>query len=701
MWAFLKKLLGREGPIETLPSKEVIGLKYEDRPLLRRDDLDRLNTSHLELKNLIDEVKTRAAELNKALTDELERTKRKVRIFMDSTFDAVLILNAEGTVIEVNSRAERLFQQPAEELVGRTVESFQSNVMVLGQQLATEAQSYIEYRKRMADRFPDVVDIYDRFVEYSALLRHIHHIECRSRVVDGLKLDVRLDIFNLDASNPNNVIYLVVCKDMTQVHHSMNRIETLNQLQRGILQSVPNPIFYKNADSLFLGANHAFHGVFGTTNATFALFRNEDLFELSTCLILDDIETRLKTIDSSDVLVERIVMRTKDSSVCEEGMIYCTSLRSSSGEYNGMIGTFVNFKLDATDSLDVVNVIPSPAYIIDESGLFLSCNERFAQLVGVPYEQILGRTVSTLYDAPPHVSLNDLFDALLPKKDVFEGHCYNQQTGLTINIVTYRKPYHGDTATGHLCVVLDVTEIKNIQRIHQHIFESTPIPMYMKDSALRFVQVNQPYADWLGLPKHKILDRTLYELKCLYDLGTDVSVEQRTFYLANQALVEAIGTDIARYDAQISSFAEGQVQTFELELPHFGKLTLVNALMYRIPVFNKEGAFDGIIGSVVDVSHFKDFRQSFASTLQVPTVVVDQDNIIREFNLQYAAMLKTDPDYLIGQPFVPLPGAVLENTNVASTTSTKEVELDGVKYIRYSAHTQNGLTAHMYFVVEA
>jgi nitrogenase subunit NifH len=123
--------------------------------------------------------------------------------------------------------------------------------------------------------------------------------------------------------------------------------------------------------------------------------------------------------------------------------------------------------------------------------------------------------------------------------------------------------------------------------------------------------------------------------------------------------------------------------------------------MYRIPVFNKEGAFDGIIGSVVDVSHFKDFRQSFASTIQVPTVVVDQDNIIREFNLQYAAMLKTDPDYLTGQPFVPLPGAVLENANVASTTSTKEVELDGVKYIRYSARTQNGLTAHMYFVVEA
>ena len=700
MWSFLKKWFGREEPKKALPSREVIGLKYEDRPLLRRDDIDRLNNSHLELKTLIDEVKNKAAELNQALTDELERTKRKVRIFMDSTFDAVLILNSEGTVIEVNSRAERLFQQPAEELVGRTIESFQSNIIVLSQQLTTEAQSYIEYRKRMADRFRDVVDIYDRFVEYSVLLRHIHHIECRSRVVDGLKLDVRLDIFNLDASNPSNVIYLVVCKDMTQVHNSMNRIETLNQLQRGILQSVPNPIFYKNAESLFLGANHAFHGVFGTTNASFALFRNEDLFEASTCMVLDEIEARLRTSETSDVLVERIVMRTRDSEICEEGMIYCTSLRSSEGEYNGMIGTFVNFKFDSTDNLDVVDAIPSPAYIIDECGLFLACNERFAQLVGVPLEMIVGRTVSTLYDAPPHVSLSDLFEALLPKNDVFEGHCYNQKTGLTVNIVTYRKPYHSETATGHLCVVLDVTEIKNIQRIHQHIFESTPIPMYMKDSALRFVQVNQPYADWLGLPKHKILDRTLYELKSLYDAGVDVSVEQRAFYLANQVLVETIGADIARYDSQISGFAEGQVQTFELELPHFGKLALVNALMYRIPVF-KDGAFDGIIGSVVDVSHFKDFKQSFASTLQVPTVVVDQENIIREFNLQYAAMLKTDPDYLIGQPFVPLPGAILENANVASTTSTKEVELDGVKYIRYSARTQNGLTAHMYFVVEA
>lgn len=700
MWSFLKKWFGREEPKKALPSREVIGLKYEDRPLLRKDDLDRLNSSHLELKNLIDEVKNRAAELNQALTDELERTKRKVRIFMDSTFDAVLILNYEGTVIEVNSRAEKLFQQPAEELIGRTVESFQSTILVLGQQLATEAQSYIEYRKRMSDRFPDVADIYDRFVEYSAILRHIHHIECRSRVVEGLKLDVRLDIFNLDASNPINVVYLVVCKDMTQVHNSMNRIETLNQLQRGILQSVPNPIFYKNADSLFLGANHAFHGVFGTTNSTFALFRNEDLFEASTCIVLDDIEARLRTIDSSDVLVERIVMRTRDSSISEEGMIYCTSLRSSEGEYNGMIGTFVNFKLDTVDNLDLVTAIPSPAYIINEDGVFLSCNERFAQLVGIPVESIIGRTVSTLYDVPPNVTLGDLFEALLPKSDVFEGHCYNQRTGLTVNIVTYRKPFNSDTATGHLCVVLDVTEIKNIQRIHQHIFESTPIPMYMKDSALRFVQVNQPYADWLGLPKHKILDRTLYELKGLYDNGIDISGDQKSFYLANQVLIEAIGIDIARYDAQISGFAEGQVQTFELELPHFGKLALVSALMYRIPVF-KDGAFDGIIGSVVDVSHFKDFRQSFANTLQVPTVVVDSNNLIREFNLQYATMLKTDPDYLIGQPFQPLPGAVIENANVASITSTKEVELDGVKYIRYSARTQNGLTAHMYFVVDA
>lgn len=706
MWNFFKcfSLKKRKAATATheLPSSELIDLKYGTRPLLRREDLERMEQSHRELQDTLADMRQEAARVNREFSTELRKTKRRISVVMESIFDAALIVDSSGIICNANGRAQRLFKYVKHDLVGRSLSSMLSDSELTTEKLDREAEGYLAYRTTYAPNSTDFQEVYARYSECSSMLNRVQRHVGKTKIGDTFNAEVKINVFNLEASSIDRVFFLVLFKDVSDRDQALNKLETLTQLQRGILASIPNPIFYKDDANVVVGANDAFYTLFGLSEISTLGCINHEIFAEESAAVLDELDKSLSDDTTSDIQIQQLDLRALHSAHAVTGVLYCTSLRNSDGVYTGMIGTFVdiNGTDNGTDPKVVVDSIPSAAYIQSSGGIYIACNARYSELVGIEIDQILGKTQAELYDPAPPTSFLEVCDAILPDGDAHESVVYNQKTGLVLDIVMYCRPFVCDVVHGTLSVILDVTEIKNIQRIHKHIFDSTPVPMYMKDETFRFRKVNQPYADWLGLHREQVEGRTVGELLALYLSGTSLSVEQQNFFEANREEAERIYRDAMVKDQELEHAPPGFVQSFEMDLMHLGLCQVRNALLYRIPV-HKDGLFSGVIGSVIDVTQVRELKHSLVDTLQSPVVVVDGSGIIRDCNLSYAALIHGNIQHLVGQSFRPLPGSILENTNSESTSNVKEVSIDGVHYVRYSAETNSGLTAHMYFIANS
>jgi len=55
--------------------------------------------------------------------DERRASEARTRALLDAAFDAIVVMDAEGTIVDVNRAAERIFGWPAEELIGQELAS--------------------------------------------------------------------------------------------------------------------------------------------------------------------------------------------------------------------------------------------------------------------------------------------------------------------------------------------------------------------------------------------------------------------------------------------------------------------------------------------------------------------------------------------------------------------------------------------------
>src|SRR5690349_9754945 len=84
-----------------------------------------LKSAREQLEMRVTERTAELAKTNDDLRTEIERrsrTERNFRRLIDAAPDAILVINSDGGIINVNDEAERLFGYPRELLLGRDVE---------------------------------------------------------------------------------------------------------------------------------------------------------------------------------------------------------------------------------------------------------------------------------------------------------------------------------------------------------------------------------------------------------------------------------------------------------------------------------------------------------------------------------------------------------------------------------------------------
>lgn len=166
----------------------------------------------------------------------------------------------------------------------------------------------------------------------------------------------------------------------------------------------------------------------------------------------------------------------------------------------------------------LVDTIPAPIFYKDTNGVYLGCNRAFEDAVGLPRENIFGRTATEVHG--PHIA-SQLHEEDLELLTI-GGDRRKERTLLYPNhslhhIITHKATFtnSGGQVAGLVGVYLDVTELKNIEqslrvseRTIRTIMDNLHVGVVMFNGRMETLQLNQQMRTWF--PNINVGERSVY-----------------------------------------------------------------------------------------------------------------------------------------------------------------------------------------------
>jgi two-component system sensor histidine kinase/response regulator len=161
------------------------------------------------------------------------------------------------------------------------------------------------------------------------------------------------------------------------------------------------------------------------------------------------------------------------------------------------------------------------------------------------------------------------------------------------------------------------------------LFESIPIPIYVKDRALRYVRVNRAYADMFGIAPERLLGRTIEESR-------DTPVDP----------VHRIS------DTRVLETGQRESYEFRTRLPDERK---VDCLVNKAPLKDCAGRLTGLVGTLIDITHQK---QATRALMQAKEAAESASRMKSEFLANMSHEIRTPMNGIIGMTDIVLESAL-------------------------------------------
>ena len=164
-----------------------------------------------------------------------------------------------------------------------------------------------------------------------------------------------------------------------------------------ILETLPNPVFYKDNQGIYTGCNRAFcdylgrereqivgHSVFDIAPADLAKIYHESDLKMMQQHGQECYEAKVRYADGShhDILFNKSTIGALDGPV--KGLV---GIMTDITELN-------NFKQFLSG---IINSVPDPIFVKDQQHRFVLLNQNFCALLGIPHQQLLGQSEYALF----------------------------------------------------------------------------------------------------------------------------------------------------------------------------------------------------------------------------------------------------------------------------------------------------------------
>jgi len=450
----------------------------------------------------------------------------------------------------------------------------------------------------------------------------------------------------------------------TQLQATASQHDALPNLFGLVLDTIPERVFWKDRNSVYLGCNQAFAEDAGLASPAEIIGKTDydtpwaeteaDAYRNDDKHVMDTGEVRIR-YEEPQTRPDGSVFWLETSKI---------PLRDANGEVIGVLGTYTDItdRKKAEQELKnsqrllelVLDTIPERVFWKDKNSVYLGANQAFAEDAGLTSpSQLIGKTD---YDTPWADTEADAYradDKHVMDTDEVRIRYEESQTradGSISWVETSKIPLHDSNGNtiGVLGTYADITarktaeqELENSRRLLELVIDNIPERVFWKDKDLNYLGVNQAFAEDAGLDSPAdLIGKSDYDMP-----WGDAEAEM---YRADDKHV--METDEARI-----RYEEPQTR------PDGSNFWLETS---KIPLHNSNGDIIGILGTYADITDRKEAeqeREQLINDLQIAQRVAEENSRLKsEFLSTMSHELRTPLNAIEGFTSIMLGGMGIE-----------------------------------------
>lgn len=273
--------------------------------------------------HLLAETRSQAARLEEqtlelaARQQRIEMTEAWYRGIIESAPDGMVVLDAEGRILLINPRIETMFGFSGAELLGQAIVTLVPHLASWDALIDTGSQTSRELHARRKDETTIPL-------EYATT----------PMFKDGQLIGT-----------------VVVLRDITERKRAENALRDQFAFQQALIDTIPYPVFYKGADSRFLGFNRAYEETFAVQRTELIGKRVLDLEYLPEADRIAYQREDERVIAEAASVQREMPIPFADGKV-HDTIYFVSGFRRADGSPGGLVGTFI----DVSDRKKVVDL---------------------------------------------------------------------------------------------------------------------------------------------------------------------------------------------------------------------------------------------------------------------------------------------------------------------------------------------------------
>jgi len=292
-------------------------------------------------------------------------------IFMGDERVSTNVLNAEGKRA-IGTRLEG----PAYEAVFKQGKSYRGEAVILG-------VPYLTAYDPIRDRTGKIVGALFVGGKKSELLASLTDLEMHlTLILSG--------------------IVIVFTMFMMLLGRAMKRVEEANEnqirFQQTLLNTMPSPVFYKDAECRYLGCNKAFEAFVGFSQAELVGKTPHEIWpeELADIYRQQD----MALLGNPDLQVYETAVRFADGTL-REVIFYKAAFEGNNGAVAGLVGVIHDIterkaaeeetKSAYQQLFDIVDFLPDATFVVDKDKSVIAWNRAIENMTGLKKEEVIGK----------------------------------------------------------------------------------------------------------------------------------------------------------------------------------------------------------------------------------------------------------------------------------------------------------------------